>query len=184
MKNRQKQRLSVGPAPTLASALERNIDALIHRRRSEERAASLQDRIADRVTRFAGSMRFVYLHMVLCGAWILINAGWLPLLPPWDPSLVILAMAASVEAIFLSTFVLISQNRMAASDDRRADLNLQISLLNEHETTRILKLVAAIAGHLGLDPDGDGEIEELEKDIAPEAVLDRIEQEEDAEERS
>ncbi|MEJ1715100.1 DUF1003 domain-containing protein, partial [Escherichia coli] len=91
----------------------------------------------------------VYLHAAVFGLWIIINVGWLPIVPPFDPSLVILAMVASVEAIFISTFVLISQNRMAAEDDKRADLSLQISLLNEYETTKLIAMISAIADKLG-----------------------------------
>ena len=74
-------------------------------------------------------MRFVMIHALLFGAWIVWNLGWIPGLPPFDPTFVVLAMVASVEAIFLSTFVLITQNRMAAMADKRADLDLQVSLL-------------------------------------------------------
>lgn len=59
----------------------------------------------------------------------------------WDPTFVVLGMVASVEAIFLSTFVRVSQNRMAAQADKRADLDLQISLLTEHELTKVAELV-------------------------------------------
>jgi len=104
--------------------------------------------------------------------------NWLPGVPPWDPSLVILAMEASVEAIFLSTFVLINQNRMAAEDDTRADLDLQVSLLNEHETTRLIAMVEAISKKLGVPIQGGDELSELKEDVAPEAVLDRIESQE------
>jgi uncharacterized membrane protein len=160
----------------LAGALERNIDALIARRATERRESSLEEKAADAITRFAGSMLFVYIHLVIFGGWIIANVGVIPGIPQWDPSLVVLAMAASVEAIFLSTFVLISQNRMAAEDNRRADLDLQISLLNEHETTRLLQLTAAIAKKLDVEIEFDGEIRELTKDVAPEAVLNRIEE--------
>jgi len=87
-------------------------------------------------------------------------------------------MEASVEAIFLSTFVLINQNRMAAEDDTRADLDLQVSLLNEHETTRLIAMVEAIANKLEVSVEADEELRELKRDVAPEAVLDRIESEE------
>jgi uncharacterized membrane protein len=103
------------------------------------------------------------------------------LLPPWDSTLVVLAMLASVEAIFLSTFVLISQNRMAAENDKRADLDLQISLLNEHETTKLIALVSAIAAKLNVQTDVDSEVAELKQDVAPEAVLDRLASGADAE---
>lgn len=162
-------------AGNLSSALDRNIDALVRRQREIAASASFEQRLAETITRFTGSMVFVYLHLALFGFWILANIGWIPGVPRWDPSLVILAMAASVEAIFLSTFVLISQNRMSKTADERANLNLQISLLNEHETTKLIALVAAIADRLDVRSEVDAEVEELKRDVAPEAVLDRIE---------
>lgn len=159
----------------LSAVLERNIQALQARRKREEVEATLQDRIADRITRFTGSLRFVYLHLLLFGGWILINLGWFPVVKPWDPSFVVLAMIASVEAIFLSTFVLISQNRMAAVSDKRADLDLQISLLAEHEVTRLVTLVSSIADHLGVKTEVDAELDVIRQDVAPDAVLDEIE---------
>ncbi len=95
------------------------------------------------------------------------NLGIVPGLPVWDPSLVILAMEASVEAIFLSTFVLINQNRMAAEDDARADLDLQISLLNEHETTRLIEMVEAIARRLDVPIEASEELTELKRTLPP-----------------
>jgi uncharacterized membrane protein len=88
---------------------------------------------------------------------------------------VVLAMVASVEAIFLSTFVLISQNRMAAAADKRADLDLHVSLLTEHELTKLVELVTELAERAGIRANADPEIEEVKKDVAPEAVLDEIE---------
>jgi uncharacterized membrane protein len=102
------------------------------------------------------------------------NLGWLPGIPAWDPSFVVLAMIASVEAIFLSTFVLISQNRMAAAADKRADLDLQVSLLAEHEVTKLVTLVSGIAERIGVRTVADEELDEITQDIAPEAVLDEI----------
>jgi uncharacterized membrane protein len=162
--------------PGLSSVLERNIAALRERRRQEEAEAGPQDRLAEAITRFTGSMRFVWLHAAVFGSWILVNLGWIPGLPRFDPSFVILAMVASVEAIFLSTFVLISQNRMQAAADVRADLDLQINLLTEHELTRVATLVAALAERLGVATEVDAELPEIEKDVAPEAVLDELEE--------
>jgi uncharacterized membrane protein len=153
--------------------LERNIRALQRRRQSEEQEATVEERVAERITRFTGSMRFVYLHVAVFGFWVVANLGWVPGVPAWDPSFVVLAMVASVEAIFLSTFVLISQNRMAAAADKRADLDLQISLLAEHEITRLATLVAAIADRMDVKTDAD--LEEIALDVAPETVLDELE---------
>ena len=159
----------------LAVVLERNIQAMVRRRKAETESAGLEDRLASIITSFAGSMKFVYLHIVIVGFWIAANLGWVPLVRPWDPSLVVLAMAASVEAIFLTSFVLISQNRMVAADDRRADLDLQISLLAEHEATQIITMISAIAAHLNIATGVEDEMDDLKKNAAPEAVLDEIE---------
>jgi uncharacterized membrane protein len=160
------------PEPgSLNSALARNIEALERRRRDEAARAGFEERIASSISQFAGSMPFVYLHLALYGFWMIANLGWLGL-APWDPSFVVLAMIASVEAIFLSTFVLITQNRMAAAADKRAELDLQISLLAEHEVTKLVAMVSAISDHLGIHPGDD--IEELKRNVAPEAVLDAI----------
>jgi uncharacterized membrane protein len=164
------------PQPSgLSPVLERNIRALQLRREREERKATLEERLAEAITRFTGSMRFVYLHLAIVGFWVVANLGWVPGVPAWDPSFVILAMVASVEAIFLSTFVLISQNRMAAAADRRADLDLQISLLAEHEVTRLITLVAGIADRMGVKTAADADLEEVTLDVSPDAVLDEIE---------
>ena len=157
----------------LSEALHRNIGALEGRRSAEAAAASLEDRVARAITSFTGSMRFVYLHLLAYGAWIVINLGLIPGLKPFDPTFVILASEASVEAIFLSTFVLISQNRMQEVADKRADLDLHINLLAEHELTKLAAVVTAIAEKIGVPiPD---EMDEVERDVAPEAVLDEIE---------
>jgi len=155
--------------------LERNIEALTQRREREQAEATVQERIAEAITRFTGSMLFVYIHLAIFGFWIVANLGWIPGVPTWDQSFVVLAMWASVEAIFLSTFVLISQNRMQAAADKRADLDLQISLLAEHEITRLVTLVSAIADRMDVRTEVDEELDEITQDVAPEAVLDEIE---------
>jgi uncharacterized membrane protein len=159
----------------LTPVLERNIQTLCRRRALEVAAASWEERIADAMTRFTGSMLFVYLHIALFGCWIVANLGWIPGIQPWDETFVVLAMIASVEAIFLSTFVLITQNRMAAAADKRADLDLQISLLAEHEITKLTTLVSEMAHRMGVRTPVDQELEEVKQDVAPDTVLDRIE---------
>lgn len=166
----------VGLDRSLGRVLDRNITALCERRRNERTHAAAEERISRRITDFVGSMLFVHVHIALFGFWILANLGWIGL-EPWDPSMVGLAMIASVEAIFVSTFVLITQNRMARSADRRAELDLQISLLAEHEVTRLMALLGAVAAKLGVEQ--APEEAEVENDIAPEAVMQRIDEAED-----
>ena len=167
--------MSSVPLAGMAAVVHRNIESLLKRRQVEERRRGTEERIADAITSFTGSMNFVYIHLALFGLWIVINLGWIPWIPRFDPSFVILAMAASVEAIFLSTFVLITQNRMAELANRRADLDLQVSLLAEHEVTRLITLVRAMAGRMGIQEAQDPELNELARDVHPENVLDRIE---------
>ena len=162
--------------PPVAGVVDRNIAALVRRRRDEKISTGLQNRIADAITHFAGSMPFVYLHLLVFGGWIVINLGWVPMVPAFDPTFVVLAMVASVEAIFISTFVMISQNRMAAQADQRADLDLQISLLGEHEITKIMTLVAEIAKRMDIPAAHDPELDELQENVSPDRVLDRLEQ--------
>jgi len=159
----------------LAPALARNIRDLASRREREEAQSSWQERLIGRITNLTGSLAFAYTHLLLFGFWILANLGDVPGIPSWDPSFTVLAMFASVEAIFLSTFVLISQNRMAAIADKRADLDLQISLLTEHELTKMAAVVSQIAHRLAIDGERKAELEEVANDVAPTAVLDEIE---------
>lgn len=156
-------------------ALRDNIETLTARARDDAANAPVSQRIADRITAFTGSMTFVVIHLVLFGTWIAANTIGLPGVPRFDATLVVLAMVASVEAIFLSTFVLISQNRMAAAAARSADLDLHISLLTEHELTRLATLIERIARRLDVPVD-DLELAEIEADVEPAEVLDVLEQ--------
>ena len=164
------------PLRGMTRTLVDNIRGMEERRRRERALAPLSDKLAENITAFAGSMAFVVLHLLLYGGWIVTNLGWVPGIAPFDPTFVMLAMEASVEAIFLSTFVLISQNRMMAAADRRGDLDLQVNLLTEHELTRLAALVESIASRLGIQQ-SDPEFEEVKKDISADKVLDVLDAE-------
>jgi uncharacterized membrane protein len=161
--------------PGLTSVMDRNITRMQERRAQEERQATLSERMSDAITSFAGSMTFVIIHALAYGIWIAVNVGVVPGLKPFDPSFVMLAMEASVEAIFLSTFVLISQNRMMSAAAKQSDLDLQINLLAEHELTRLVSLVDAMAKKMGVDVADETELAEIKQDVSPEAVLDGLE---------
>ena len=166
-----------GSEAPLAPVLEQNIRTFVERRQRERDKAGTHERIAERVARFVGSMTFIYLHLLVYGSWILINAEVIRLVPPWDKSFVLLAIIAGVESIFLSAFVLITQNRMSALAERHADLDLQVSLLAEHEITQLITLVNKVAQKLGVSESAD--LAELEKKVSPEQVLDRIDEHEE-----
>jgi uncharacterized membrane protein len=119
-------------------------------------------------------MAFVYTHIVIFGLWILWNIGWFHF-KPFDPEFIGLGLITQVEAIFLTTFVLITQRSLDAQADKRADLDLQISLLSEHEITRIITIVTAIAEKLDIKEVVTAEINELTKDVMPENIMDSME---------
>lgn len=162
----------------LAGVVGKNICDIVKMRAEEDRKKSLQERLADLLTVFSGSMVFVYVHAVWFGFWILFNIGWFgnKAFDPFPFSL--LTLIVSLEAIFLSTFVLISQNHASAVADKRADLDLQINLLAEHEVTQLLTLMDAIADHLGIEREKGKDVEELKKDIGTKQVLDELESQE------
>jgi uncharacterized membrane protein len=158
----------------LANIIEQNINTIINTRQAAADQRTREERLADAITDFSGRMYFVYFHIIWFGIWILINLGFFGI-KPFDPfPFGLLTMIVSLEAIFLATFVLISQNRMSAEADRRADLDLQIGLLAEHELTRVLKMLDAIQDKMGIDNDSDQELLDLEKDVHPEDVLEEI----------
>lgn len=160
--------------PALSDVIERNIRTILQLRLEATRARSVQHRLADAITAFSGNMVFVYVHIVWFGVWFLLNSGWLGLLP-FDPfPYGLLTMIVSLEAIFLATFVLISQNRLSAEAEHRADLALHIGLLAEHEITRALYMLQAIHATMGIANAPDSELADLEMETKPEDVLAEI----------
>jgi uncharacterized membrane protein len=172
LKRRQLERCE---NPELAEIVERNIRLIDEHHREAELQKSVQDHVADWLTGWAGSMSFVWLHAIWFSVWILWNESGLGL-APFDPfPFGLLTTIVSLEAIFLSTFVLVSQNRQAELADRRTELDLQINLLTEYELTRALTLIDRIATKLEVADDDNEELKQLEQDVEPEAVLRKLE---------
>jgi uncharacterized membrane protein len=181
MKERQLERLQ---NPALAHVIERNIETIAENRAEAHESRNLQTRLADWMTLFSGSMPFVYFHAVWFAIWIALNSGFLGF-HAFDPfPFGLLTVIVSLEAIFLSTFVLVSQNRQAALADRRADLDLQINLLAEYEITRMLCLVKAIANRLDVEGCDDDELKGLVEPVEPKEVLHEIEAKENDEHKT
>ncbi|MFC4035654.1 DUF1003 domain-containing protein [Streptomyces polygonati] len=121
--------------------------ALQHERLVFARMRTTQDRVADAITAFAGTMGFVYLHAVWFAGWIAVNEGLIGRRAVFDRyPFGLLTMIVSLEAIFLSTFVMVSQNRQATRENIRADLDFETNLRAEVWSIHIGKA-------LGLDPD-------------------------------
>jgi uncharacterized membrane protein len=125
--------------------MERNVRAIAQLERSAMADRSSADRLSDAITHVAGSLAFLVFHLVAFGLWIAVNIGLVPGVQPFDPyPFSFLTLVVSLEAIFLATFVLMSQNRAARLADRRAHLDLQVDLLAERELTAILHMLSAL----------------------------------------
>jgi uncharacterized membrane protein len=138
-----------------------------------EQRRTFTDRVADLIGSFSGSFAFVFLHAIAIGGWFAWN-----LLGPeprrFDPfPFVLLSVVVSCEAIFLSTFVLMKQNRMSKREDMRAHLDLQINLLSEREMTLVLQLLQRISTRLGVRLSTE-EIDELAEETSVEALASEL----------
>ena len=163
--------------PALSTVIQRNIRKIIHIRQKASQEQSFQDRMANVMTSFSGSMAFFYVHILWFSLWFLLNTGHLGV-RVFDPyPYGFLTMVVSLEAIFLATFVLISQNLLARGAERLTDLGLQTSLLTEHELTRVLQLLRSIQIKLGIarDESSDQADADLAMETKPEDVLAEIE---------
>jgi uncharacterized membrane protein len=166
---------SSGGGASLGRVVEHNIKLIAKHREESEKQKTFQDHLADLITRWSGSMLFIYAHCVWFGVWIAVNLGGLGL-SPFDPfPFGLLTTIVSLEAIFLSTFVLVSQNRQAELADRRSELDLQVNLLAEYELTRVLTLVDRLAKKFEIDDCNDDELAELKKDVKPDRLLNELE---------
>lgn len=165
--NTDKWRKPPGPGEVAA---DRGIEAVAELERVAHETRSLMDRIAASITRKAGSGTAVAVHAVWFLVWIIVNVEFLGL-PAFDPyPFSLLTTIVSLEAIFLTLFVLISQNRMTKEADRRTELDLQVNLLAEKETTMILRILSEISKHLGTQGAASKEI----ADLIQETRLDEI----------
>ena len=161
-----------------AGPINENIETIarIEKRFLEKR--SVADKITDAIATFSGSMKFVVLHAAGFLLYILWNLGLVSHLRPFDPyPFMLLSMVVSLEAIFLSTFVLVKQNRMSQRADQRASLDLQINLLAEREMTVVLQMLRAIGEKLGIKETTEKRvIEQLSEHTAIEAVVSELEE--------
>jgi len=143
---------------------------------SEHQKATTADRIADAITAFSGSIRFVWITTVLVGGWIAANF-LLPGQDRLDPfPFPLLTLVLSVEAIFLSIFILMSQNRAAKISDKRGHLDLQLNMLTEQENTKMLRMLEDIGRVVGAEFCSGPEVEVLAAATQPEALSQQIDQ--------
>jgi len=141
-----------GDDPTI----ERNVRLVAELEEQALAGRSPGEKLGDAASRLIGSMPFVVFHLVWFAAWIVLNLGVIPGIEPFDEfPFGLLTLVVSLEAIFLSLFLLISQNRMTRQADKRAHLDLQINLLAEAETTKILRMLERIADKVGVETEAE-----------------------------
>jgi uncharacterized membrane protein len=154
---------------------ERNVQTIVELEEAARANRSGSDRIAGAIAKFCGSMSFVWAHVILFAAWLILNI--IPGVEHFDPfPFTFLTLIVSLEAIFLSTFILISQNLEMRLSERRNHLDLQINLLTEQENTKMLTILERIAERVGAKTDDDPSVQVLEQATQPEKLIDQIEQ--------
>lgn len=136
------------------------------------------EKIADWMTSSFGSMAFLLTNVLFFALWILINTNQIKAISPFDPfPFILLTTIVSLEAIILAIFVLISQNRSAKVDELREEIHLQINLISERETTKIMKMIALLLEKNGVDLSEDPELKKMLKPISEEEIERRLEKE-------
>ncbi|HEX9943396.1 MAG TPA: DUF1003 domain-containing protein [Thermoanaerobaculia bacterium] len=162
-------------AQATSESARKNIETVVRLEQESMRRRSLGERISDLFTRFMGTITFVVLHLLLFGVWVAVNLGWTPL-RVFDPfPFGILTLIVSAEGVLLAIFVLVSQNRMSRQANQRAHLNLQISLLAEQETTKLLQKIQSVLDHLGVEQTPlDHEVQQLSQETHVETLVSEL----------
>jgi uncharacterized membrane protein len=157
-----------GNEHTMSSAAMENIETIARLEEEFIEQRTFWNRVSDAIAHFTGSVKFVALHFTWFIAWFWINSGRFPGIRPFDPyPFVLLGMTVSCEAVILSTFVLMSQNRMTSKNEQRDQLHLQIALLAEKELSKLLQTQQRLSEHLGVtEVAQDKEVSELSEETA------------------
>lgn len=164
-----------GRSETEDDLTRRNVQAMHQLEETSMARRNGTDRVAGAIARFCGRMSFVWIHVAVFAGWIAYNS--LPWFQAFDPyPFTFLTLVVSLEAIFLSTFILISQNYDMRVSERRNQLDLQINLLSEQENTKMLQILERIAKKVGAHLSDDPQVRALEEATRPEALVEQIEE--------
>ena len=148
-------------SPKISGSAKGNIESIGQIEQDFVRHRSTVDRLGETISRYAGSIGFAVTHVCGVSGWLAINVG-MTALRPFDPyPFSFLGVLVSLEAIFLSTFVLMAQKRQARQAEHWAHLNLQISLLSEQEATKMLQMLTMVCNQLGIKTSQDRELKEM-----------------------
>lgn len=164
--------------PATPRAAQENIEQIVRLEQEAAERRTTSEKVADAIANFVGSMPFVYVHIVWFLVWLPLNLGWIPLIKAFDPyPFALLCMIVSLEGVVLSTFVLIKQNRMSQRADNRGHLDLQVNLLSEKETTKLIQMMERMSRKMGIEQDVvDPEVTELGQATAVENLARSLEE--------
>jgi len=152
---------------------EQNVETVTRLEEAAREQRTPTDRLAEKIASFCGSMTFVWVHVIWFGGWILLNL--IPGIPHVDAfPFTFLTLIVSLEAIFLSTFILISQNLETRISERRSHLDLQLNMLSEQENTKMITILQAIAEKVGADLSHDPHLAALSEETMPERLVEQI----------
>ena len=155
----------------IESFTEKNIDAILREEEERRKQKPVAYRVVQTIARFSGSLSFLWLQV----AWFAIWIGYNLVFKPFDPyPFPFLMLVVSLEAIFLSVLILISQNMSATESERRHHLDLQMNLLTERETTAMLRLMTRMADALAVDPAYQEEVRRFAHKTDPTAIFKQI----------
>src|SRR5450756_706240 len=142
------------PRRAAANPTQYNIDAIAKLEHEALDRRTSTERISDVIAKLVGNMGFLLAHLILISGWSLVNLHVIPGLKAFDPfPFGVLALVVSSESVFLMTFVLISQSRMARQAERRSHLDLQVGMLSEQELTTVLQMLQKLCLHMGVNVD-------------------------------
>jgi uncharacterized membrane protein len=168
------------PADSVEELTRNNVQRIQALEAREHEKATTADHVADAIANFAGSITFAFITVLLIGGWVVANL-LLPQHARIDPfPFPLLTLVLSIEAIFLSIFILMSQNRAARVSDKRSHLDLQLNLLSEQENTKMLLLLERIGQAVGAGTATDPDVKVLVQATKPEALSRQIDQAIDA----
>ena len=160
---------------TVEDMTRRNVQTIVQLEQAAKVQRPRSDQVADVIANFCGSMPFVWAHLIWFAVWIIVDT--VPGIKHFDPfPFNFLTLIVSLEAIFLSTFILISQNHGTRLSEKRNQLDLQVNLLTEQENTKMLTLLGRIAEKVGVKIDDDPSLQVLEQATRPEQLVNQIEQ--------
>lgn len=165
--------------PSSKERIKRHQEKIESFRKRLDEKRTLVDRMADGINETFGSVSFFVWNFLFFAVWISINLNLIPNVVPFDPyPFGFLTMIVSLEAIFLSVFVLISQNRQARIADLREEIDFQINLIAEKEITKLIQMQAIQMKHQGIKIEGDEELEQMMQNINTAHIQNQLEKEE------